>query len=174
MSNGMDIDNLSEIVRLCELRTAKKLSKFLFFSSIGPISEPIASRIFNDKWQVDFVGGPFQKDLKPYPIDNRFTLSKSAGTSHLSKTKMGFAGPEGLRILIYHLENRHFHLSFFGVKVSKSAALVVNVFAGEYRWQGKFWEGVLKKFYLDKKFSFLWHIGKNRGHLETLGMQIVK
>jgi len=87
---------------------------------------------------------------------------------------MGSAGPEGLRILIYHRENRHFHLSFFGVKVAKLVAVMVKFFAGEYRWQGKFWEGVLKEFYLDKKFSFLWHIGKNRGHLATLGMNIVK
>jgi len=41
---------------------------------------------------------------------------------------MGFTGPEGLRILIYNRENRHFHLSFFGVKVAKSATLVVNFF----------------------------------------------
>jgi len=36
-------------------------------------------------------------------------------------------------------------------------------FAGECRWQGKFWEGVLKEFYLGNKFSFLWHISKKQG-----------
>jgi len=36
-------------------------------------------------------------------------------------------------------------------------------FAREFRWQGKFWEGVLKEFYLDYKFSFLWHIDKKQG-----------
>ena len=52
-------------------------------------------------------------------------------------------------------------------------ALLGEYFAGECRWQEKFREGVLKEFYLDNKFSFLWHKGKKKGHLANLGMQIV-
>jgi len=41
---------------------------------------------------------------------------------------MGSAGLKGLRILRYHRENRHFHLSFFGVKVAKLVTLMRDVF----------------------------------------------
>jgi len=74
-------------------------------------------RLFSsDKWQVDFVGGPFWKDQKPTKIDNQFILSGPVGTSHLSEAKMGSAGPKGLRILIYHRENRHFYLPLSAIK----------------------------------------------------------
>ncbi len=115
MSNGMDIDNLSEIGRLCELRTAKSCRNSHSSLRLVRFLSQLDQEFSSDKWQVDFVGGPFRKDPKPTKIDNRFILSGPVRTSHWSEAKMGSAGPKGLRILIYHRKNRHFCLSFFGV-----------------------------------------------------------
>ena len=80
-------------------------------------------------------------------IDNQFILSKPVGTSHLNETKMDSAVPKGLRILIYHRENRHLHLSFFGVKVAKSGTLIVKFFCRRMslarKIQGRDIEGIL-------------------------------
>jgi len=55
-------------------KLAERQFDIRLFSS-NQVPEALCRLFSSDKWEVDFVGGPFQKDQKPTQIDNQFILS---------------------------------------------------------------------------------------------------